>query len=200
MELLEAKKFVVVRYRWRVGAGADFGAVYGWIVVSLTRWNVSLIVLYVVQLFLFIIMGIHKMRRCFFMQLMIFSCQWSRFFSYDKFDLIKFLFNLFSSSKFAASVLSPTLLLKLIFPIRSSKYVGSIEIWFTWSISFDENLLVGSFRALVSSHRRSFSKFEINLFISNILQFFMFFPLKSFNYSFCLEKLWSAREKIDQKK
>ena len=29
MELLEAKKFVVVRYRWRVGAGADFGAVYG---------------------------------------------------------------------------------------------------------------------------------------------------------------------------
>ena len=33
------------------------------------------------------------------MQLMIFSCQWSRFFSYDKFDLINFLFNCFLKFK-----------------------------------------------------------------------------------------------------
>ena len=74
-----------------------------------------------------------------------------------------------SSSNLAASIMTPTMLLTFIFSIYYSIYVSIVEIFFSWSMRFDEKLFVVSFCNVVSSERRSVSGAR---FTSTLLRFF----------------------------
>ena len=69
-------------------------------------------------------------------------------------DLISSMFSTFvSGSNLDSSILPPILLMLLIFSIYYSKYVVILEIFLSYSISFDVNLCVVYFSTLLSSER-----------------------------------------------
>ena len=101
------------------------------------------------------------------------------------FDIIEFSFNCCFNLKSECFNLPPTVLLTLIFSVRSSNYVASVETCFYWSTIFDNSLFVVSFIYFVSSDSRSVSDsiltssftilFDYLCFLYQLTQLFLFF-------------------------
>ena len=96
-----------------------------------------------------------------------------------------------SISNLDDSIFLSDMLLELIVLSRSSKYVKIVEIWFSWSASFDKTIIVVSFISLVYSERRSASELRINSSFQILFDYFCCFYLNCFSYSFFLSNIIS---------
>ena len=96
---------------------------------------------------------IQEMRRCCLIWWMISSCQGSRRFIRSYLISSIYFSIAVSYSNLAASIFPPTLLLIIMFSIRYLNYVGSLEICFSFSTSFDKILFVVFSITLVSSEK-----------------------------------------------
>ena len=84
---------------------------------------------------------VNNMNNFWLMWWLIFSCQWSRCFLWGQLWYHKVLFQSLFQVPVWLIFSPPNLLLTLIFSSRSSKYVSRVEMFFSWSISFYENLV-----------------------------------------------------------
>ena len=118
--------------------------------------------------FVILAFGWSEYQDCFWCGGCYFHVKGINFFHAVRFDLINFIFNYCFKLQFGCFILTPTLLLALMFSTHSSKAVEILEILLFCSTIFNEILLLVSFCTLVPSQS------HISLF--TIL----------FKYSFCL--------------
>ena len=98
---------------------------------------------------------------------------------------------LVSSYSLDASIYPPTMLLTLILLSSPSKDTTILERWFSWPISFDENLVVVYFRSLVYYERCSISDLRRTSSFTIFVDSSWCISINWFSYSCCFSNVWS---------